>query len=143
LLGAAYTLRDTVGYSFNCPERPRYERTESALRNQLGSDAFDRARQAGSTAALQDSLDEATRFINGLLNPTEASSDRRGNRFGLTSRESDVLRLLAEGQTDKQIADALFIGVRTAESHVSSVLSKLGARNRAEAAAYAVREGVV
>ena len=52
----------------------------------------------------------------------------------LSAREQDVLRLLAEGLTDREIASALAISPRTVESHVSSVLRKLGVRNRAEAA---------
>ena len=52
----------------------------------------------------------------------------------LSSREQEVLRLLAEGMTDREIAAALSISPRTVESHVSSVLRKLGVRNRAEAA---------
>ena len=53
---------------------------------------------------------------------------------GLSSREREVLRLLAEGMTDREIAGALTISSRTVETHVSSVLHKLGARNRVEAA---------
>ena len=52
----------------------------------------------------------------------------------LSARESEVLRLLSEGLTDREIASALAISPRTVESHVSSVLRKLGVRNRAEAA---------
>ena len=52
----------------------------------------------------------------------------------LSARESEVLRLLAEGLTDREIAGALAISPRTVESHVSSLLRKLGVRNRAEAA---------
>jgi two-component system, NarL family, response regulator LiaR len=54
-----------------------------------------------------------------------------------------VLRLLADGKSDKEIADTLFIGLRTVESHVSNLLAKLSVRNRAEAAALAVRRGFV
>jgi DNA-binding NarL/FixJ family response regulator len=53
----------------------------------------------------------------------------------LTTRELEVLRLLAGGLTDRAIADALTISPRTVESHVGSILGKLGVRNRAEAAA--------
>ena len=53
---------------------------------------------------------------------------------GLTTREEEVLRLLAAGLTDREIAGSLTISGRTVEAHVSSVLHKLGARNRAEAA---------
>ncbi len=52
----------------------------------------------------------------------------------LSAREQEVLRRLAEGMTDREIASALAISPRTVESHVSSVLRKLGVRNRAEAA---------
>ena len=52
----------------------------------------------------------------------------------LTAREGEVLRLLAEGLTDREIAGSLTISPRTVETHVSSVLHKLGARNRSEAA---------
>jgi DNA-binding NarL/FixJ family response regulator len=52
----------------------------------------------------------------------------------LSARESEVLRLLADGLTDREIASALSISPRTVESHVSSLLRKLGVRNRAEAA---------
>jgi DNA-binding NarL/FixJ family response regulator len=54
----------------------------------------------------------------------------------LTRRERDVVRLLAEGMTDRGIAAALTISTRTVETHVSSVIHKLGARNRMEAAAH-------
>lgn len=53
---------------------------------------------------------------------------------GLTIREVEVLRLLAAGLTDREIAESLTISGRTVEAHVSSVLHKLGAKNRAEAA---------
>jgi DNA-binding NarL/FixJ family response regulator len=61
---------------------------------------------------------------------------------GLTSREREVLRLIAAGRSNKEIAAALFIAPKTASVHVSNILGKLGAGSRTEAAAIAHREGI-
>ncbi len=62
---------------------------------------------------------------------------------GLTSREREVLALLAEGRTNRRIAEALFISESTAGVHVSNILGKLGVSSRTEAAAVATRLGLV
>jgi DNA-binding CsgD family transcriptional regulator/tetratricopeptide (TPR) repeat protein len=60
----------------------------------------------------------------------------------LTQREVDVIRLISAGRTDREIADQLIISIRTVTTHVGNILHKTGAANRAEAAAYAVRNGL-
>jgi two-component system, NarL family, response regulator LiaR len=62
---------------------------------------------------------------------------------GLTSRELDVLRLVAAGMPNKQIAADLDISERTARTHVSRILHKLALSSRTQAALWAVREGLV
>ena len=62
---------------------------------------------------------------------------------GLTPRELEVLHLLAQGQANKEIAQALFISTYTVNVHVARVLQKTGASNRTEAAAYAARHHLV
>ena len=57
----------------------------------------------------------------------------------LTKRETEVLALLADGCSNEEIAQRLVISRRTAEHHVAHILSKLGLRSRAEAAAYVTR----
>ncbi len=61
----------------------------------------------------------------------------------LTDRETEVLRLLAQGKANKEIGTELFIGERTVKTHVSSILSKLGVSSRTQAAIYALRIGLV
>jgi DNA-binding NarL/FixJ family response regulator len=61
----------------------------------------------------------------------------------LTERETEVLRLLAQGQSNKEIAHALSIGEKTVKTHVSNILSKLSVPSRTQAALYAVRIGLV
>ncbi|CAN5645823.1 hypothetical protein BH23CHL2_BH23CHL2_03620 [soil metagenome] len=62
------------------------------------------------------------------------------NPHDLTAREIEVLRLIAEGRTNQEIADALSISVRTVERHVTNIYNKTGISNRAEATAYAFRQ---
>lgn len=71
------------------------------------------------------------------------ASVRPHDRFGLTARELEVLALVAEGRTNRQIADELFITEKTAGHHVSNLLGKLDAATRVEAAAIAHRLGLL
>jgi two-component system response regulator NreC len=61
----------------------------------------------------------------------------------LTSREREVLQLIAEGHSNQQIAQALFISVKTVEAHRAHIMSKLHARNRTDLIRYALRRGMV
>jgi len=73
--------------------------------------------------------------------PSEPGPD--GADLGLTARELEVLRLVAEGRSNRQVAEALFISAKTASVHVSNILAKLGVASRVEAAAVAHRLGLV
>jgi DNA-binding NarL/FixJ family response regulator len=64
------------------------------------------------------------------------------DRLGLTARELSVLALLADGRTNRQIGETLFISEKTASVHVSRILAKLGVRSRLEAATAAHRLGL-
>lgn len=87
-------------------------------------------------------LDSASKRVAAEA-PSAAASDREQDRLGLSDRELEVLALIAEGRTNRQIADALFITEKTAGHHVSNILAKLGLGSRVEAAAMAHRAGLV
>ncbi len=76
------------------------------------------------------------RLVRSLVETSGRRSAMPGDpsQASLSGRELEVLRLLAEGLTDRQIAQGLTISTRTVETHVSNILHKMGARNRAEAA---------
>ena len=77
----------------------------------------------------------AAQVVEHLQRTSRSGSPEDGDlATRLSSREYEVLRLLADGMTDREIAAGLAISPRTVESHVGSVLRKLGVRNRAEAA---------
>src|SRR5690606_3075004 len=81
--------------------------------------------------------------VTALLAHTGSESRRASTHpNGLTRREVEVLRLIAVGKSNRDIADALFISLNTVANHVRNILSKTGAANRTEAAAYAIRHGL-
>ncbi len=142
LLGAVGANCERLGYTFERPERERYDRAARVAREALGDAAFARAETAGRALSLEEAVAEATAFAPmagpaGVPAPTGAAA-----RHGLTAREVEVLRLLAQRRTDREIADALFISPKTAGFHVANILGKLGVANRREAAALALREGL-
>lgn len=77
----------------------------------------------------------AARAVRDLVDAARHGANRvEGGLAALSPRETETLRLLAQGLTDREIAEALTISTRTVETHVSNILRKLEARNRAEAA---------
>jgi DNA-binding CsgD family transcriptional regulator/tetratricopeptide (TPR) repeat protein len=109
----------------------RAAETDEATR--VPADAHRRARELGA-AVLADDLETGARQHRLKLAGAPTSARSLG---GLTSRESEVLALLAEGRTNREVGEKLFITEKTASVHVSNILAKLGVSNRGEAAAVA------
>jgi NarL family two-component system response regulator LiaR len=91
--------------------------------------------KAAATGQVQLSPHAAARLMRGVIALERPET--------LSERETDVLRLLARGYANKQIARDLGIGEKTVKTHVSSVLAKLGVQSRTQAALYAGRVGLV
>jgi NarL family two-component system response regulator LiaR len=94
-----------------------------------------KAIKAAALGQVQLAPEAAARLIREVRSPDSAAK--------LTQRETDVLRALASGLTNREIGRALHIGERTVKTHVSHVLGKLGLQSRTQAALYAVRIGLV
>ena len=131
----------------------RWRQAEAALARRNRAQAEEALRAAHATAAslgaraLQAELEALARRAR-IAPPTAAQEPAAGEPtpagadLGLTARKLEVLQHLARGATNRQIADVLYISVRTAGVHVSHILGKLNAANRGEAAAIAHRLGL-
>src|SRR5262245_36241785 len=95
------------------------------------------------TTAIQDLARRARIDLTTPAEPVQQEELAPAGAFGLTGRELDVLRLLGQGQTNPEIAAALFISPRTVGVHVSSILRKLDATSRVQAATVAERAGLL
>jgi non-specific serine/threonine protein kinase len=141
LLGAVETAREVNGTGY-VAHALHADRIIAAVCDRLGEAAFAASRQGGHSLSLADAIADAIAVAADAVQPTEAVS-RDEVSAGLTPRELDVLRLLVEGRSDREIGEALFIGTRTVQTHVANIFAKLGVNARAEAAAVAVRRGIV
>ena len=99
------------------------------------ADALGRAIKAAAAGQVQLAPEAAARLMHEVRAPQSPEA--------LTDRETEVLRLVARGRANKQIAHELFVGGKTGKAHVSSILTKLGVQSRTQAALHAVRIGLV
>jgi DNA-binding NarL/FixJ family response regulator len=93
-----------------------------------------RGTQRGELAMSRRFAGRALRHFADAARRGRVTAGGEGELLSLSPRENDVLAMLADGLTDREIAQALTISPRTVETHVSNILHKLGVRNRAEAA---------
>jgi DNA-binding CsgD family transcriptional regulator len=137
---AAATLRAPSGSIIDSIDQPEHDRILSGLRTALGQQAFDSLWAEGQAMALEGVVDYA------LSEPEEsaarsASADKE--RFGgLTEREREVAGLIAQGKSNREIARAMTVGVKTIETYVTRILNKLGFDSRVQIATWAIEVGL-
>jgi non-specific serine/threonine protein kinase len=143
LYGAVDAVLEITGANLPVMALPSFEPARAAVRAVLGEARFAAAWSAGHALPPVEVLAEAE---PGVISAGPAADDTRTEcseaPYRLTARELEVLRLVATGHSNRQIATALFVTQRTAATHVSHILSKLGVGSRSEAAAWAVRYGL-
>jgi predicted ATPase/DNA-binding CsgD family transcriptional regulator len=148
LLGAANQLRLEIGHPVPQQDMASYERLTDHVGNQLGDDIatpwktgagmpLDEAISLALSIRVADPLTNAPRLGGG------AASREKIQQRGITDRELEVLQRLGAGESDKQIAEHLFISVRTVQSHVQNLLNKFDATSRSAAVARAFRDGIL
>jgi len=122
--------------------RASVERAQARARSQLGELVFAQALAEGRTMtaeqalAWQPAIPPQEAHLSTHASPT-APTRPDSSPAGLTPREVEVLRLVAQGLTDAQVAERLVISYRTVTTHLSSIYNKLGSNSRAAAARFA------
>ena len=149
LLGAIATILQEIGGVLEPMERSINEQAATAARLALGEEAFAKAWKAGQTISLEQAIALALETAKETLSLTASQQEQpvfsiSAKAFtsispaGLTAREIDVLRLLAQGLTNAQIAERLVIRPRTVDAHLASIFRKIGVSTRSAATRYAL-----
>jgi ATP/maltotriose-dependent transcriptional regulator MalT len=116
-----------------------------AARRTLGQAEVERAVAEGQALSLAEAVAEvlsAQALAFGERPPEAPGASGTAPPDGLTARELKVLRLVASGRSNREIADELVLSVRTVERHVTNLYAKIGARGKADATAYAIHQGL-
>ncbi len=142
LWGAAEELREAIGAPMYPVSRASYEQAMALARTKLGEQPFRAACAEGQSMTPMQALAAQEEAI--LLTPMTARPASvppmklSSSPAGMTAREVEVLRLIAQGWTDAQIAEHLVISPRTVNRHTTSLYNKLGVSSRAAATRYAM-----
>ncbi len=148
LLAAAEAMQTRIGYQFPPKERDQQERATAALRTKMDASGFAEAWKTGQALTMDAAVEYVANSAEETAAAAKAAAAREADKSaaaaaGLTRRELEVLRLLVDGKSDKEIGEALFISHRTAMTHVLNILNKLGVNSRTAAASQALRQGFV
>lgn len=132
MFGAAQALRNRIGYVRSPVHQDVYEGDVSSVREALGPEEFASAWTQGLEMTIEDAVAYAARGRGRRLRPTAGWA-------GLTPTELDVVRLVAEGRSNPEIAERLFLARSTVKTHLLHIFAKLSVSSRAELAALAAR----
>ena len=141
LWGAAEVLRKAVSVPIPFVDYGNYERAVTASRSQLGEKIFAAAWAQGRTMAPEQALTMPGPEITSQ-STTMVTTPSPTYPAGLTEREVEVLRLVAKGLTNSEIAQELGLSEKTIAHHLTHIFNKTTSENRASAAAFAIRHGL-
>ena len=138
IFGQAESLRAPIGSVIDPADRSEYNRIISKLQAALGMDAFAAAWAEGRALRLEDVIDLALSDSGG-----KAASPPKEKFGGLTPREREVAAWIAQGKSNREIAEAMTVGVKTVETYVTRILNKLGFDSRVQIATWAMEKGLI
>jgi non-specific serine/threonine protein kinase len=143
LLATTDALAASIGIAH--PDVPdEHERLVAAAREQLGEEAFARGWELGRSLPLAAAIAEAAELGQAERATAQPATPAASSPpHVLTKRQLQIVRLIAEGLSDKEIADTLFISRRTAMTHVSRILARLDVPSRTAAVAYAYKHHLI
>ncbi len=136
LWGAEETLRERLGASVRALYRADYEHGVRAAKRELGEKAFAAAWAEGRAMTLEEAVSYALQEVKGRAPAPRYPA-------GLTDREVEVLRLVARGLTDAQVAEELFLSRRTVNAHLRAIYGKLEVNSRAAATRFAIQHDLI
>jgi len=141
LFGAAQAFQDAIGTPLAPGLRALYERLMVTARDRLGEAAFAETWTQGRAMTLEQAMVEAEQTA--LSGQGKSTRSALNYPAGLSIREVEVLRLVAVGLTDAQIADMLVLSTRTVSTHLRSIYNKLGVNSRSAATRFAVEHHLI
>ncbi|MEZ4662697.1 MAG: LuxR C-terminal-related transcriptional regulator [Caldilineaceae bacterium] len=143
LLGAAEALREAHGILIMPSRRPYHEMVSASIQRQLDPAAFANAWAGGRAMTPATASELPIAVAAPAPTPAELSTMPQPSGVRLSPRELEVLRLVATGMTDIQVAEHLVVSVRTVNGHLQSIYNKLGVNTRLAATRYALDQGLV
>jgi ATP/maltotriose-dependent transcriptional regulator MalT len=147
LWGAAEHLREGIGGAIPTLLQRLYEPFMLTARDHTGDDVFAAAWAEGRLLPIREMRGPQGQALIAASSPplltTSSSTVRARLPAGLTEREAEVLRLVAQGLSDKQVAEQLVIAPRTVGTHLSSIYQKLGVSSRTAATRFAIEQHLV
>ena len=142
LIGATDNRLEAIGYALPPFVQVFYQQAVAGARRALGEERFMAEREAGQRLARTQVISEALAVVTAIADARQLPKPAP-SIVGLSPREVDVLRLLVEGHSDRQIAEALSISTKTVGNHVSRILAEFEVESRTAAATQALRRGLV
>jgi ATP/maltotriose-dependent transcriptional regulator MalT len=145
LFGATKALREATGFSLESALRTLEEPYLVGARSQLEEGAWTEAWEEGRAMSVETAIEYA--LLEEEFSTTSSASEQppspaRAHPAGLTSREVEVLGLVATGLTSAQVATQLFLSTRTVDTHLTSIYHKLGVTSRAGATRFALEHNL-